>query len=330
LNDPLFLFYEEPDPDRWLPGDRHPRRLIRRLVRGPAQPGGVMRWFLNLRAGLDRLGIQYRLNDYRGLRRSPGAWAHVVGKPHVVEKIPAGHPIVYGPGVGSHPFENDFWDRTDIRLLLLSCDWFKAMHDRDLPRPVRTAVWPAGVDTDLWRPPTVAPPNNRVLVYDKIRWRRDEYESTLLTPIFATLRAAGLDARHVRYGQYREDDYRTLLTQVKAMVFLCEHETQGFAYLQALACGVPILAWDRGGDWQDPEYYPDRVKFSPVTSVPYFDSSCGERFVAPSDFENAFSRFWPNVLAGRYCPREFVTQRFDLSRQAQAYLSLCAAARQTA
>ena len=46
---PLNLFYEEPDPDRWLPFDRHPRRLIRRLVRGPDQPGGAMRVFLNLR-----------------------------------------------------------------------------------------------------------------------------------------------------------------------------------------------------------------------------------------------------------------------------------------
>ena len=35
------------------------------------------------------------------------------------------------------------------------------------------------------------------------------------------------------------------------MVFLCEHENQDIAYQQALACGVPILAWDRGGYWQD-------------------------------------------------------------------------------
>ena len=43
------------------------------------------------------------------------------------------------------------------------------------------------------------------------------------------------------------------------MIFLCEHETQGIAYQQALSRNVPILAWDRGGDWQDPTYYPERV-----------------------------------------------------------------------
>lgn len=329
MKTPLFLFYEEPDPDRWLPGDRYPRRLIRRIVRGPSQPGGVMRWFLNLRTGLDRLGVSYRLNDYRGLRRTPGAWAHVVGKPHVVEKIPAGHPIVYGPGVGSHPFENDFWSRADIRLLLLSCDWFKAMYDRDLPVPVKTAVWPAGVETDLWQPPKPPPPANTVLVYDKIRWQRAQLEPTLLHPILEKLRAAGLKVHHLRYGHYREPEYRELLSKVKAMVFLCEHETQGFAYLQALACGVPILAWDRGGEWQDPEYHPHRVRFAPVTSVPYFDERCGLRFSDLEEFHGALPTFLEQVRTDTFRPRDYVLERFDLARQARVYLDLCAAAQST-
>mgnify|MGYP003296622018 CR=1 FL=1 len=49
----LNLFYAEPDPDRWLPFDRYPRRLLRRLIRGKPRPGGQTRVFLNLMAGLD-------------------------------------------------------------------------------------------------------------------------------------------------------------------------------------------------------------------------------------------------------------------------------------
>ena len=60
----LNLFYDEPDPDRWLPFDRYPRRIIRQLVRGPAQPGGQRRVFLNLCHGLDLIGIKYRVNAY--------------------------------------------------------------------------------------------------------------------------------------------------------------------------------------------------------------------------------------------------------------------------
>lgn len=323
MSRPFFLFYEEPDPDRWFRGDRHPRRLIRRLLRGRPRPGGVMRWFLNLQAGLDRLGFAYRLNDYRGLRRTPGAVAHVVGKPQVIDQIPAGHPIVYGPGVAAHPFENDFWGRADLQLILLSCDWFKRMYDADLPRPIRTAVWPAGVDTDLWRPPAVRP-GRHVLVYDKIRWRRDHYEPGLLQPIVDRLRKEDWTVTHLRYGSYREEDFQRLLQEVSAMVFLCEHETQGFAYLQTLATGVPILAWDRGGFWQDPSMYPERVRFAPVTSVPYFDARCGERFAELAEFQAAVGPFLGRVAAGTYRPREYVTERFDLAMQAKAYLELAA------
>ena len=69
------------------------------------------------------------------------------------------------------------------------------------------------------------------------------------------------------------------------MIFLCEHETQGSAYQQILATNTPILAWDRGGYWQDPAYYPDRVIYQPVTSVPYWDERCGLKFSGSRRFE---------------------------------------------
>ena len=67
----LNIFYEEPDSDRWIMFDRYPRRLVRRLWRGRPRPGGQQRIFLNLCAGLDRIGIRYRVNDYRHARRNP-------------------------------------------------------------------------------------------------------------------------------------------------------------------------------------------------------------------------------------------------------------------
>ena len=332
----LNLFYEEPDPDRWLPYDRYPRRVIRRLVRGKLQPGGVMRWFLNLKAGLDRLGAEYRVNDYGFLRRSPGAWACVVGKSHVVDKIPAGHPIIYGPGVGSHPFENDFWGRADIRLMLISCEWFKAMYDRDLRCPVRTAVWPAGIDTELWRPWSAERraesgvetlkaeiKTTDFLIYDKVRWEHDQYESSLLQPIRDELKKRRLSFQEIRYGFYKEEDFRKLLERCRAMIFLCEHETQGFAYLQTLSCGVPILAWDRGGFWQDPAYYPHKVRFSPVNSVPYWDERCGMKFENILQFPERLDGFWEKLQAKTFQPRDYVLENLTLEKCAQQYIQLC-------
>ena len=117
---PLNLFYEEPDPDRWLPYDRHVRRVVRRLVRGPAQPGGAERAFLNLVAGLDRLGAPYRINDYRHLSAHQGELACVFGKPHILEKISSKTPILFGTSIYSHPNDDPHLpDRRVIRQVLV-------------------------------------------------------------------------------------------------------------------------------------------------------------------------------------------------------------------
>src|SRR5271170_7027972 len=99
----LNLFYEEPEGDRWLPFDRYPRRLVRRLVRGPRRVGGQERVFLNLCAGLHKLEVQFRRNDYARARRHPEELACVVGKPFLLDKMRWENPILFGASVFSHP-----------------------------------------------------------------------------------------------------------------------------------------------------------------------------------------------------------------------------------
>ncbi len=102
---------------------------------------------------------------------------------------------------------------------------------------------------------------------NKIRWEHTGFQAALIDPILETLKSKGLLFEIIRYGEYRPEEYQAKLSRCKAMIFLCEHETQGLAYQQALSCNVPVLAWDRGdGYWQkDPAYYPEKVKFQPVS-----------------------------------------------------------------
>jgi len=67
----LNIFYEEPAHDWWVPLDRYPRAFLRRIVRGKPRPGGQTRVFLNLKHGLDLLGVGYRINDYRYAKKHP-------------------------------------------------------------------------------------------------------------------------------------------------------------------------------------------------------------------------------------------------------------------
>lgn len=317
----LNLFYEEPEDDRWLPFDRYPRRIVRRLVRGARQPGGQQRVFLNLCAGLDRIGLAYRVNDYRWSRSHPEQLACIIGKPNVLDRMAWQNPILFGAAVHSHPLADPtLLQRLPIRKVLVPGPWMKRMCEPYWGEAVE--AWPVGIDTDLWRPSAGSVKEFDVLLYDKVRWDHERFEGELIGPIRDSFTAQGLTVAEIRYGHYREEEFRALLARSRSMVFLCEHETQGIAYQQALAAGVPILAWDRGGPWQDPEYFPDRVVFGPVTSVPYWDERCGLRFEGIDEFREVWGEFWEACLGGRLQPRDYIIENLTLEICARRYLDL--------
>jgi len=315
----LNIFYEEPEGDRWLPLDRYPRRLVRRLLRGKPQPGGQQRVFLNLCAGLDRIGVRYRTNDYRWASRNPTELVCIIGKPHVLEKIGWQNPILFGSAVFSHPIDHPhLFDRLPIKKILVPGRWMKEMWAPYWTDPI--AVWPVGIDTDRWRPADPAAKPIDVLLYDKVRWDHDRFEIALIEPIRRALRQAGRSVHEIRYGFYKEDEFSAALSRCRAMIFLCEHETQGLAYQQALSCNVPVLAWDRGGYWQDPSYYPERVKFAPVTSVPYWDERCGLTFNSIEEFDVVWQIFWEKIRRHDFHARDYIVENLTLEARAAEFL----------
>lgn len=322
----LNLFYEEPDPDRWLPFDHYPRRIVRRLVRGPEQPRGTMRAFLNLVDGLDRLGVPYRVNDYRYIARHRDELACVFGKPQVLAKIPPRTPILFGTSIYSHPSDNPGLPRErPLRRVLVPSTWVQRMFEEVWPGIV--SVWPVGIDTDRWAPAPDVTKDVDVLVYDKIFWERERHERELIGPLMSELARRGLRARTLRYGAYEEQDLLDVSRRARSMVYLSRHETQGIAAQQMMSAGVPLFAWDLGGFWQDPKYYPSHVRYEPVTSVPYWTDACGVRFRGDGDLPEAFARFWAGVGASAYAPRNMVVEQLNLEKQAQAYVTLAEQAR---
>jgi len=317
----LNVFYAEADGDRWLPLDRYPRRAIRRILRGPPVIGGHQRVYLNLRAGLDLIGARYRVNDHEYASSHPEEVACILGKPFLLEQHRWRNPIVFGPAGYSHPSDDPaLLERLDVRKVIVPGEWMRKMFEPYWGDVV--AAWPVGIDTGLWKPEPGAARDMDVLVYDKIRWERETYEPGLLRPVLDHLHSKGLSSGVLRYGAYQEHDFRRLLLRCQAMVFLCEHETQGIAYQQALSAGVPLFAWDRGGFLRDPAYYPHRVRFAPVSSVPYWDRRCGMTFPDAAQFARGFDEFWEAVKAGAFRPRDYILEHLTLERSARLFLDI--------
>lgn len=312
----LNLFYEDKD-DRWFPGDRHLRRTARRILFGKPRMSGQQRVFLNLCAGLDRLGIRYRVNDYRYIRKHPEELACIIGRTFLLDKIKWKNPILLGVAVFNHPLDDPkLFDRLPVKKFLVPGPWYADMYRPYWPD---TEAWPVGIETDLWTPAPAEHKTVDVLLYDKIHWDREHCEPDLLEPVRAQLRQEGRSFTEIRYGSYKEEDFQAALARSRSMIFLCQHESQGIAYQQALSCGVPVFAWDPGGPWKDPEYYPHRVRFEPVSSVPYWDARCGMKFVDMATFRAGWPEFWAKSLAGGFDPRGYVLDNLTLEQRARQY-----------
>lgn len=317
----LRLFYQEPDDDRWFPYDRYPRAVIRRVVRGPRRLGGQARVFLNLCEGLRRIGAPFLVNDFAFTKRNPSELACIVGKPFLLDKIKWENPILFGAAIYSHSIDDpDLLQRLPVKKVLVPGPW---MHEMCKPHWGDAVLdWPVGINTELWAPATCNDKLFDVLLYDKVRWEHERYEQELLEPIRGILRQSGISFREIRYGNYHEDDFRAALSNCRSMIFLCEHETQGIAYQQALSCGVPIFAWDRGGPWRDPSYYPHKVLFAPVTSVPYWDDRCGMKFRDTYEFTARWDDFWKRVKTSDFAPRDYILENLTLEKCARRYVEI--------
>ena len=138
------------------------------------------------------------------------------------------------------------------------------------------------------------------------------------------LRKQGYSWQVVRYGKYPQggvDTFHKMVRDSRAMLFICENETQGIAYNEVLSLGVPILAWDRQ-QWFDPERFRFGLDFVPASSVPYWDERCGVKFRGIEDLPEQLGQFMELLRAGRFAPRDYVLEHLTLEHCAKLYLDL--------
>ena len=290
------------------------------MVRGKEKPGGVATIAINLMKGLDKIGASYHFNDYKYIQKHPEEIACIIGKPHLLFEGKWKNPVILGAGIFPHPVECPelLVNYPNVKRVLVPGEWMRKMYEPFYGD--KAVAWPVGIDTGYWSPWLNEVKTFDFLIYDKVRWEHDRYETELINPITAQLEKLNLSYQFIRYGSYSHQELVTKLKQSKSVIFLCEHETQGLAYQQILATDTPILAWDRGGYWQDPYYYPHKAKFQPVSSVPYWDERCGLKFAGAGDFPEQLKGFL--TMHDKFKPRDYVMENLTLEICAEKYLQI--------
>ncbi len=313
-------FVREPERDRWLPGDRFVRPLIRRIVRGPFRPGGLDKVFINLCLGLDRLGVAYEVNlPFDQLRHDDRVG--VVGRCRLaLHGYDRPNPIVGGVALMTHPSEwPTLCEDYPIAAYLQHCEWCRVCYEPYYGD--RCRIWPVGIDTYSWTQTDPRKKKFDFLIYDKIRWQRETVVPRLLDAIKLELARRNLTFVEIRYGHYKEEQYKEALQNCRSMIFLCEHESQGLAYQECLASDVPVIAWDQG--WcLDPNRFKWGQPNIPATSVPYFDERCGLRFRDVGEFSERLTEFLDRQRSRQFAPRNYISETLTLEKCSADYLRI--------
>jgi hypothetical protein len=217
--------------------------------------------------------------------------------------------------VPSHPNDFDWSSYPNIRAILVSCDWLADAYRSKVSLPVH--VWPAGIPTDRWSP---RKKQREIIVYDKIRWDREDYEH-LVQKAKSLVRNSDFALTTFRHGHYLEENFKSAVERAQGMIFLCESETQGFAYLQTLSCDTPILAWEDPTPWRDPSYFP-HIKIKEATSTPYWSSACGEKFNDVSDLASLYDVFTHRIRKDYYNSRQYIKENLSIPSQSLKYFNI--------
>lgn len=319
LTKTVLLFYQDYERDRYLRYDRYLQRLLRPIYRHlthKQKVTGFYVWYRLLVKALERSGMDVRVNDYHLARANPDHPVGLLGYPEVLDQWSLPNPAILGPGLFDHPLQAPrLMVDPRFRYYIVTCEW---MHDLFAPfYGCKCIRWHAGIDVFDWTETRGVQQDIDVLVYDKIRWNREYYEASLLQPILGQLAQQGLRYHTVRYRQYDHDRYRELLSRSRCMIFLCEHETQGLAYQEAMSSNLPILAWDNGF-WLDPSRKALTSEPVAASSVPYFSEECGRKFTCIEEFASEFEQFWRRL--DQYQPRNYVVRELSMERSAGDYL----------
>ncbi len=302
INKDILLFYRKHEHD-------FPNKDFNRSV------SGFLAWYELLVDALINNGFVVHENNFDLARLNPEYPIGLVGTPPALKNWDLPNPTILGPSMYDHPRLNQDLMKDDrFKIYLFTCNWLK-----DVFFPFygeKCALWYAGIDSKKWPDTKNCHKDIDVLIYDKMRWTRETKERFLLQPIVEYIKNKNLNFYILKYGNISHEQYADILSRSKCMIFLCEHETQGIAYQEALASNVPILAWDPGY-WVDPlwEVFADNPVLS--TSVPYFSPECGLKFKKIYDFASAFDKFYQNL--DKYNPRKFIIENLSPETSASIY-----------
>lgn len=316
----LIIYFKKPNlKDRWFWGDRYLRLLVHFFRK--KNISSLERVFINLCKSLKVKEISYIKNlPFNKIREEDKIIVLGIGK-NVLKGYNRKNKIIAGIGLMTHP--NDWptlFKDYPIAVYLQHSAWTANIYSKWYGENT-CKIWPVGIDTNYWQPHKAAE-RTHVLIYVKFLWHQEQHKKELLNPIIDFLGQNAISYQLITYGEYHIKAYKALLAHSKAMIFLCEHESQGLACQEAMAMDVPIFAWNQGL-WLDKNLLAwGETEPVAASSVPYFNSTCGDTFKDIGEFKLGFASFYTKIEHGLFRPRNYILNHLTLEKSAERMLTI--------
>jgi hypothetical protein len=213
--------------------------------------------------------------------------------------------LLAGPNLVEFPSDRrELITAPEIDVYIVTDSLTQALYVEDCPElSGRCQPWPAGVDTDYWKPVMNRAERHKILIYDK------QVSEPVDPKIIATrLERLGYQVEIIQYGCYTHDQYLHALQYATLMVGFSQSESQGIAWAEAWSADVPTLIMRN-------DVLTRRHKTFRSSTAPYLSSQTGRFFSDLSDFETVFN-YW-KMNQDKFNPRQWVVDNLSDERCAQ-------------
>ena len=248
---------------------------------------GPLKVIQNLCQSLEDCGVKYATNTEEYKHNFFLHW-----DPYQVEvykTIKNKESLLVGPQMW--PFAPEFKQLTEYGKVVAPSWWVKDKLGKYF-NVTKCLTWPVAIyNPEL--PSSIL--KNDCLIYHKNRTQEDlEYIKLLLS-------RRRLTYTQLQYGSYTQDDFKKALASVKFCVIIDNTESQGIAIQEMMMANKPLFVWDTPvWDHMGQEYA------VPASSVPYWDSMCGEKVSDKNKLESHLDTFLEELYS--YTPAKYVNK----------------------
>lgn len=220
---------------------------------------GPQKVLLNLLKGFELLGVPYVFNQIGDYNVCLQEWSRFL---HFLPSNTLIGPNINPPWQVPHIYNK-------FQHFLCPSQWIYDAFSPELKPYQDLHIWPVGIDINRFKPSNTE--KRHVLIYYK------NQPVKKLNRILSLLNDIKVSYHILEYGKYSESEFIEAVNLAWCGILVTNTESQGIAYMEMLAMGLPLFCWDVNHF----EYGP--LHCYKASSAPYFNQECGIR---KDDFDN--------------------------------------------